>query len=103
MLAVPVLVEFKVIVQVEVPAVSLFPRVHGLPSKLTPDATPISLNVTLPVGDSRLPAGVESSTLAVHVVVSFTRTDAGWQSTLVIVGIKFGIEVDDSIRGAELR
>ena len=57
------------------------PRVHGEPVKVP---VAVVVNATVPVGALATPL-VVSVTVAVHVVGELTLTDAGEQSTTVVV------------------
>src|SRR5437879_6488780 len=80
MLAVPVVEGVNVVLQVAVPAVVPAAKVHVV----NVPVTPLTVNVTDPVGVLRVPAAV-SVTVAVHVEPWLTNTGLVHETAVVVV------------------
>ena len=73
----------KLTVQLELPAVDPGTRLHEEFEKLP--ATPVSVNVTVPIGASGLPVAELSITTTVHTAAWFTTTSAVHTIVVVVV------------------
>jgi hypothetical protein len=93
-LAEPAEVPVNVAVQVAVPTgLAPWDRVQGEPVK-PPAAVPVNVNATVPAGVDTVPALVAgSTTVAVQTEPCATRTVAGAQDTVVVVGRRLTVTV----------